>query len=457
MRRIVAVAVVALASLGGGGGVSRPDASSAQIRFEPASPRGPLLGIVRDSGAAKLVRVDPQSLRPLDGRRVAVPSTWTWAFSPNRSRLVFPGHRVIRKLPRATLRFFDVRRMRAIGAVPLGLGTADHLAWLAPDRLLVVQQLCCTGRFDLVTVAPRTRRVVGRRTLEGDLVQVASVAREVVLLVAPPDRIGPSRLLVVDAQGLIRSVALDGISAGRDVPEAESAPFVLRHRNPGLAVDDEGRRAFVVPADGAVASVDLDSLAVAYHTPSASQPLLGRLRNWLEPAARAKASDGTSRQARWLGGGLVAVTGSDDHTFIGVAGTVSMRTDPAGLSLIDTASWTVRRIDDSVSHVSRTGNLLLATGYSWDSSAQREGGYGLAGYALDGSKRFHVFEGRRLTQLRIYGGRAYVGLSGTVRVGATHIRLDDGSAFKTVDLATGQVVGTRTAPIPMLLVDDSIR
>jgi hypothetical protein len=116
-------------------------------------------------------------------------------------------------------------------------------------------------------------------------------------------------------------------------------------------------------------------------------------------------------------------------------------------------SWTVRRIDDSISHVSRTGNLLLATGYSWDSSVQREGGHGLAGYALDGRKHFHVFEGRRLTQLRIYGGRAYVGLFETVRVGATHIRLDDGSAFKIVDLASGRIIGTRTAPLPILLDD----
>jgi hypothetical protein len=345
--------------------------------------------------------------------------------------------------------------MRAIGAIPLGLGTADHLAWLAPNRLLVVQQLCCTGRFDLVVVAPRTRRVLERTTLEGDLVQVAAAASELVLLVAPPDQIGPSRLLVVDAQGRIRSAALDGIRAGREVAEVEGAPFVSRHRNPGLAVADEERRAFVVPSDGPVASIDLSSLSVTYHSLAEPRSLLGRLRNWLEPTADAKASDGTSRQALWLGGGVVAVTGSDDHTFIGAENAVSMRTDPAGLSLIDTASWTVRRIDDSVSYVSRSGNLLLATGYSWDSSTQRQGGNGLAGYALDGGKRFHVFAGRRLTQLRVFGRRAYVGLDGTVRVRDTHIRLDDGSAFKTVDLATGRIIGTRTSPIPVLLAEQT--
>jgi hypothetical protein len=149
------------------------------------------------------------------------------------------------------------------------------------------------------------------------------------------------------------------------------------------------------------------------------------------------------------------VTGSDDHTFVGPENAVSMRTDPAGLSLIDTNTWTVRKIDDSVSHVRRVGNLLLATGYSWDSSAQRGGGHGLAGYALDGSKRFHLFEGRDLTRLTVHHGRAYVGHFGTVRVGDTVIRLDDGSAFKTVDLASGRIIGTRTAPLPMLVVEQS--
>jgi hypothetical protein len=211
----------------------------------------------------------------------------------------------------------------------------------------------------------------------------------------------------------------------------------------------------VVPADGPLATVDLTSLAVEYHTLAEPRSLLGRLRNWLEPVAQAKASDGTSRQALWLGGGLLAVAGSDDHTFIGQHGEVSMRTVPAGLSLVDTNAWTVRRIDESVSHVSRAGNLLLATGYSWDSSTQRQGAFGLAAYGLDGSKRFHVFSGTTLTQLRIYGDRAYVGVDGIVRVGDTYMRLDDGSAFKIVDLASGRIIGTRTASIPMLLVDRS--
>jgi hypothetical protein len=455
MRRAVVVGIAGLALLGSGS-VARPDTRSAPIAFQAPKPRGPLLGIVEADGGARLVRVNPRSLRPLGRRGPKVPASWAWAFSPDRSHLVLPSHRqATRAAPRASLRFVDVRQMRSLGVVSLGPGTVDALAWVAPDRLLVVHQLCCSGTFDVVVVAPRGPRVLQRTKVEGDLVSVVSTRDELVVLVAPAGRIGPSRLFVFDARGRVRAVPLDGIWAGRDRPEQESAPYVARHRYPGVAVDREGRRIIVVPADGPISTVDLSSLAVEYHTLSEPRSLLRRLRSWLEPVAQAKASDGTSRQALWLGGGLIAVTGSDDRTFVGPDATVSLRTVPAGLSLIDTNAWTLRRVDDAVSHVSRTGNLLLARAYSWDSSTQRQGAFGLAAFGLDGSKRFHVFAGKQLTQLRIYGDRAYVGLDGTVRVGAAHIRLDDGSAFKVVDLATGRIIGTRSTPLPILLVDDS--
>lgn len=449
MRRIVALGTAGLALLAGGS-ISRPDASSAPLRLDATHKSGPLLGIVEQS-EAKLVRVDRRSLTPMGARRVRVPGASSWAFSPTRSRVVVAGSREARTLPRSSLRFVDVRSLRVVGDVQLGVGGVNSLAWLAPDRVLVVQQLCCSGTFDLVVVAPRSRRIVERTTLEGEPISVDSTRSELVVLIAPPHGIGPSQLLVVDRQGRRRSVRLAEIWSGRELPNQETQPFVARHRYPGLALDPEGHRAFVASTDGSIASVDLRSLDLAYHTPTAPGSLLRRLRNWVEPAAEAKATDGPSRQALWLGSGRIAVTGSDDHTFVGNEGALSVRTESAGLTIIDTGSWSARRIDGSVSHVSRTGDLLLATGRSWDSSTQSEGAFGLAGYAVDGSKRFHLFEGRSLTQLRIFGGRAYVGLHETARVGSTYIRLDDGSAFKTVDLATGRIIGTRTAPLPILL------
>jgi hypothetical protein len=449
VRRTVALGIAGLALLGSGG-VSKPDARSAPMRLGATS--SPSLGIVEWQTRGRLARIDPRSLRPLKGRRVPVPGSWSWAFSPDRSRVVLPVSKRGRTLPRTSLRFVDVRRLRAAGDLDLGAGDVRSLAWLSSDRLLVVHQVCCFGTFDVVVVAPRSRRILQRRTLEGEPVSVDSTRDELVVLVAPPQGIGPSRLLIVDEQGRERWVPLAQIWSGRHAPDQATDP-VARHRYPGLAVDPEGRRAFVASADGSVASVDLQSLDLAYRTPTAPRSLLRRLWNWFEPAAGAKATDGPSRQALWLGSGLLAVTGSDDHTLVGSDGALSLRTEPAGLTLVDTGSWSARRIDDSISHVSRTGDLLLATGWRWDSFTQSQGTFGLAGYTLDGSKRFHLFEGTSLTQLRVYGSRAYVGLQGTARVGDTHIRLDDGSAFKIVDLASGEVIGTRTAPLPILLTE----
>lgn len=85
-----------------------------------------------------------------------------------------------------------------------------------------------------------------------------------------------------------------------------------------------------------------------------SQPvsLLSRLRDWLDPAADAKISFGWSREADWLGDGLVAVSGSDYH---GLSSTL------AGLKLIDTEAWGVRTLDPGASvHRLAEGTLFAA-------------------------------------------------------------------------------------------------
>jgi hypothetical protein len=182
------------------------------------------------------------------------------------------------------------------------------------------------------------------------------------------------------------------------------------HRSPGLAVDPEGRRAFVV-APRVVAKVDLASLRVSYHE-------LGSR----EPAAVAKTSTGFWRRAQWLGGGLLAVSGSDS---------TSMRTQPAGLLVVDTRTWRVRTLDRGASAFVLEGGLLLATGSG-----------GFAGYDLDGAKRFALFDGLQAFVAEVYRGRAYVWVT---RAGGPQ------EPLRIVDLASGQVVGERGAPLPRLL------
>ena len=77
-------------------------------------------------------------------------------------------------------------------------------------------------------------------------------------------------------------------------------------------------------------------LGVSYHELSQPGSLFPRLRDWLDPAADAKISFGWSREADWLGDGLVALSGSDYH---------GLSSTPAGLKLIDTEAWGVRPLD----------------------------------------------------------------------------------------------------------------
>jgi hypothetical protein len=204
----------------------------------------------------------------------------------------------------------------------------------------------------------------------------------------------------------------------------DGAGHRMRQRLPGLAVDPGGRRAYVVD-HGLVAEVDLRTLAVGYHAPTRSTSLLARIRDWLEPAAHAKGGSARTRSARWLGGGLIAVTGADaQHD----------RVLPAGLDLVDTRDWSIRTIDDDASDVRVAGDLLLATTEST----------GLIAYGFDGDRRFELFGDRVAWIEQVHDGRAYVaGLQADGRP----------APLRVVDLATGRPAGERADRLPWLLLD----
>jgi hypothetical protein len=175
--------------------------------------------------------------------------------------------------------------------------------------------------------------------LDGEVIVYQPSAVGVLLLLGRPSAIGPATLVRVDPAGRVHRTPPAQIAAGSvpprpDLPEAEP---LQRHAVPGLAVDDLGRRVFVVAAGEAlVAEVDLRSGRVVYHQLREHVSLLGRVRDWLEPPAQAKASEGATRAARWLGNGL-SVAGQDEFA--------DGRVQPFGLRLIDTADWTWRTPD----------------------------------------------------------------------------------------------------------------
>jgi hypothetical protein len=283
-----------------------------------------------------------------------------------------------------------------------------------------VQEVCCDERQDLLVIDPTRHRVIGRHALGGTVLRAVRTPRELILLLAPAKEIGPARVASVDNRGAARIANVERLLAG--IQPRDDARYRLEQ--PGLAIDRGGHRAFVV-GKGLVAELDLASLAVSYHPLTRPVSLLGRLRNRFAPDAYAKGASGAARSAVWLGGERLAVAGSDEE---------ETRVRPAGLSLIDTHSWTVRTIDRAATDIHVTRDLLLATGAAT----------GLAAYGFDGTERFRIQEGRAAWIEQVFDGRAYVG----------GMRLDGRPApLRVVDLATGRTVARRAAPLPFLLLD----
>jgi hypothetical protein len=384
---------------------------------------------------ATLVRIDPQSLQPLPGRGIRVGSggcaprlggtaCWTlppWTISPDGQRLA------IARNATSSLQLVDVDRMRVTATVRLNGGAIGALAWLVPGRVVAVQELS-GERQRLLTIDLVKQRVTARRALGGSVQQLARTTEELVLLLAPPETIGPARIAIADRGGAVRVVRLDRILAGSKLLGTGSEHEV-ESQLPGLAVDPHSRRAFVVDQHAA-AEIDLESGTVSYHTLVRRASLLSRLWNWLLPAAAAKQASGYGREARWLDGNLLAMSGSD---------TEQGQMQPAGLLVVDTRDWSVRSIDPGATGFHVAGDVLLAVGGSWDAATERPTGIGLAAYDFDGRKQFHLFDGQLAWLAQLYGGRAYVGISGQ-------------ETLRIVELATGTVLATRQQPLPWLLL-----
>jgi hypothetical protein len=288
---------------------------------------------------------------------------------------------------------------------------------------------CAAGATTVVTVDPIAQQVVARRRLAGGLAQVAASPDGPVLLLAPSAVIGPSTLVTVDAAGAVEQLPLDGVSAG--LMPTELAPSVERVRTPALAVDSDGRHAYVVSSRPYVVEVDLRRRRVSGHPLVARTSLVDRLRELLEPSAAAYARVGPVRHAAWIGAGRIALSGHDDdvvwHPDAGVEG----ERRPAGLHVIDTRDWSVRTLDERASSFAATAGLLLTSG--------REG-RGLTAYSPDGGERFHVLDGRHVEIVASAGSLAYV-------------RTPPHPALQVVDLARGRVVGTSAPGRATLLLE----
>ena len=404
--------------------------------FSPA-PRGTVLGIVwQEDDSTLLRRFSPTSLAPYSQAVKLGHNGGAWSFSPDESLVALSGAAPLE------IRIVDVGRMRLDKVLPLPRNFArppeepavTSLAWPTERRILALVEWGAWSHA-LVVIDPFERRIVSREVIEGTLVALARTHDGLALLLAPLGRIGPARLLLVDSAGEQRSIALADVPAGLETIDPQRS--IQRLAIPALAVDPAGGRVLVVPAAGPVAEVDLASGRVGYHDVHEPVSLLGRLRNWLEPAAEAKTAEGPERQAVWVGEHLVAVFGQDTHQLA----KGDEQTTPAGLALIDVRRWTKRILNKHASQSSFSAGTLLAYGTTW-TDATHERGMGLTGYGLDGQERFHLFENEPIYFVETAGSYAYVWRGGQSPV--------------AVDLRSGKVSGEldryRGSDLPALLV-----
>jgi hypothetical protein len=358
---------------------------------------GPKQGIP----APKLVRIDARTLRPLPGPTLALRDQYTMGMSLDQTRLVVGKHE------QPVAHFVDLPRMRRLGSVRLAPGGSFDLGvWIGSRFLAIVDS---GAALSIVAVDGDTRRVVARSWLGSSLVDVERLADRVVFLLAPRGRIGPARLAVVDADARVRAITLR-VEAGRTRQ---------RERVPGLAVDRDRLRAYVVEPDLSVAQVELDALTVSYH-----RALTRTL---------AKGVPGAARDAGWLGGETIAVTGWNGRRTSG--GTHDIAYTPAGLMLIDAATWDARVLDPTVSFALWNTGTLLALARS-EECPWEDGNLAVTGYAADGSRRFRLCNEHPTGAVRAADGIAYVDRSD--------------QRVTILDLANGRVLGrapARVSPI----------
>jgi hypothetical protein len=150
-------------------------------------------------------------------------------------------------------------------------------------------------------------------------------------------------------------------------------------------------------------------------------------RNWLEPTAHADGGGGFTgpvRYALWLGGDRVAVSGWDDR-LVNAGGYLEQRSTPAGVTLVDTADWTTRRIDEGASDIKLADGALLAYGSTWDGSVWS--GIGLR-VLLEG-RRAPVRAFRRRADLHRQGGGGYA-----------YPQLENSCRGWVIDLRSGKIL-----------------
>jgi hypothetical protein len=358
--------------------------------------------------ASRLVALEPRTLRPL-GESLALPG-WAfgreWSRSPDGDRIA-----LVPKPSETNERLFVIGvrgSPRVLARLPLPGEDVCRVAWPSARRLLLVltRGAACYTVIEsarVLVVDPLRGRVVAHRQLSrrATVVATARTRDGLALLLASPARLSGARLVLVGVGGT-RTIPLPSLRAlPRPLDKSVLATAI------GLAVDRKNGRAYLVEPAGRVLDVSLTTGRVRVHT----LPLR-------KPAAAAKGIVSTVVQARWLGRGILAVTG--------VRRTPSDRLLPLGLRLTDTRRWRSRLVDAEATGMVYAGTTILAFQPSFDQLRAGTTAIGVRGYSIGGLIRFRAFAGKPITVVGVQGHYAYV--AGP-----------EGSAHPVVDIRDGRI------------------
>jgi hypothetical protein len=347
-----------------------------------------VLGLVYTPGYGNSIaeRYDPVTLERSVPRVRLGGNASSWAWSPQRRYLAVATY------PQR-LTVLEAATMRVVSRVRLapGGGVTHAVTW-ASDRVLAVVE-APSGAI-VTSVDPLAGHVVRTTRLTRPFgYQLDRLPDRLVFLLGARNRRGPAQVAVVDAAGETRVVTVRQARVG----------------SVGLAVDPVGRKAYLAEGDR-VFTVDLRTLAV-------SDP--GPLRTL------AKAPLGSERSARWLGNGLLAISGLDrDATSV----------KPAGLRLVDVRDRTSRTVDPTATSFTMAGGRLLV-----ESALPRR----VIAYGFDGAERYRL-DLTESTWMKKQGRFGYACRQAFLR--------------SVVDLTTGNLLRTgfpAETRCPTLLVDDS--
>lgn len=389
--------------------------------FEPPSPPGPPLAVVwqHEDNSEYVTRLSPRTLKERGRLDLGRRASRVTSFSPD-------GRKLMTVTWKGRVRIVDVERMSGETRFPLDLTPVTGVAWV--EDSLAIATVGGSDGTEFVAFDPWTERIMNTEAVAGSPFAQDQTAHGVVALLhdtTPGQGPGATTIAVYDSADGLSTASLEEVRSGFYLPEGDELYTQLM---PGLAV--RGSLAVVVGTDGAIVTVDLDTLAVRMQGRGLS--LFEKAAAWLVPPAHAKAVAGTKLEARWIGSGDLLVTGYR----IGVTRETEYSTtehpEPAGALVLDSDDWTARVIDEEATLARRAGDLLLVSRDLVPGDEPGDG-IGVRAYDLDGRPAWETLGTSFAEVVSVHRGTALV-RHGWRRVLISSIDLDTGEVLRTKPL-----------------------